>query len=401
LVRRPANGSYSNLLTDARWCRQKVFDCVVRQRRTDESSPVLGSSAVLFSVLGPLRVVDLNGVDVTPRSEQQRRVLAMLVAAWPSPVAVDVLEELLWGGPAPSANALQALVSKLRKVVEPASIERDSRGYTLTGDFTTDLSEFQQLVAAGDVVAAERLVRGEPLAELADVDAVAPERARLGELIRAARRRRIEALVDSPHATDAAAELEALVAAEPLDEGWWALLMRVHHRRGQQAEALRTYQRARRILAEELGLTPGPELQGLERLVLEGADQPVAEPVTIRLSRLPARLSSFVGRESDLAALADAIKAHRLVTLVGPGGTGKTTTALELVRRAAPSGGAIFIALAPLDDRDSIARALVRAIGIPESEQTGFANESPGPDRLDRVVGALTSSSATLVIDNC
>ncbi len=353
-----------------------------------------------FGVLGPLIVVGDGGADITPRSEQQRNVLAMLVAAGPSPVSVDALEEMLWGGPAPSANALQALVSKLRRVVQPVSIERDARGYALTGAYTTDIAEFERLVDVGDFASAEELVRGEPFAELADVASIAPERARVSEMIRVARRRRIESMVER-RVADAAVELEALVAAEPLDEGWWALLMRVHYERGQQAEALRTFQRARRVLAEELGLTPGPELQRLERTVLEGDDQPAAQPPTPWVSRLPARLSSFVGRESDLAALADAVKSHRLVTLVGPGGTGKTTTALELVRRADPAGGAIFVALAPLDDRDSIARALIRAIGLPESEQTGFANESAGPDRLDRVAGALAMSSATLVVDNC
>ena len=134
-----------------------------------------------FDVLGPLRVTDVAGVDVTPRGEQQRKVLAMLVSAAPSPVSVDVLEELLWGGPAPSANAVQALISKLRKVIEPARIERDPRGYALAGEFTTDVAEFERLVAGGDHAAAERLVRGEPLADLADVAAVAAERARLGE----------------------------------------------------------------------------------------------------------------------------------------------------------------------------------------------------------------------------
>ena len=74
-------------------------------------------------------------------------------------------------------------MSKLRKVVEPAQIERDVLGYTLAGNFTTDVDEFERLVAAGDVAAAERLVRGEPLAELMDVAAIAPERARLAELI--------------------------------------------------------------------------------------------------------------------------------------------------------------------------------------------------------------------------
>ena len=233
--------------------------------------PVIGSRAVLFSVLGPLRVIDADGVDVTPRGEQQRRMLEMLAITAPAPVSVDVLEELLWGGPAPSANALQALVSKLRKVIDPVRIERDPRGYLLAGQFATDVDEFERLVAAGDHAGAERLVRGEPLADLADVSAVAAERARLAEMIRAARRRRLEALVEGADAEDASAELESLVAAEPLEESWWALLMRAQYGCGQQAEALRTFQRARRVLAEELGLNPGSELQQLEHAVLDGA----------------------------------------------------------------------------------------------------------------------------------
>src|SRR5262245_21703298 len=136
--------------------------------------------------------MDADGVDVTPRGEQQRKVLAMLVAATPGAVTVDALEELLWGGPAPSTNAVQALISKLRKVVEPARIDLDSLGYQLTGDITTDVAEFDRLTAMGDYAAAERLVRGGPLAELADAPAVAAERARLAEVIRATRRRRIQ-----------------------------------------------------------------------------------------------------------------------------------------------------------------------------------------------------------------
>ena len=122
-------------------------------------------------------------------------------------------------------------------------------------------------------------------------------RSRLAEMIRAARRRRLEAIVEGANAEDASAELESLVTAEPLEESWWALLMRVQYGRGQQAEALRTFQRARRVLAEELGLSPGSELQQLERAVLDGVSATPAEtPAGTRMSRLPARLSSFVGR---------------------------------------------------------------------------------------------------------
>src|SRR4051812_17085284 len=96
-----------------------------------------------FAVLGRL-CVEAGDLDVTPRGEQQRKVLAMLVAMSPAPVSIDALEELLWGGPAPSVNAIQALISKLRKVVEPVQIERDARGYILSGDFTTDRQEFDR-----------------------------------------------------------------------------------------------------------------------------------------------------------------------------------------------------------------------------------------------------------------
>ena len=364
---------------------------------------------MLFGVLGPLRVIGDDGADITPRGEQQRRALAVLVASAPAPVSVATLEELLWRGPPPSANALQALVSKLRKVVAPVRIESDGRGYALRGEFETDVEQLARCVAAGAHDEAERLVRGEPLIDLADLPASAADRARLAEMVRAAKHKRIEAIVEGPNPIDATAELESLVVTEPLDEGWWALLMRVHHRRGQQAEALRTFQRARRLLADELGLSPGPELQRLERAILDGEPPPtdrdtVRDTVPLRRrsrgSGLPARLSSFVGREADLAALAEAIAGHRLVTLVGPGGTGKTTTALELARRSAGDEAA-FLQLAPLVDYDSIGRALTTAIGLPESEQTSFVNESACDDPLDRVVAALADATLTLVIDNC
>ena len=229
-----------------------------------------------FEVLGPLRVIADDGVDVTPRGEQQRRVLALLVASSPTPVSVDAVSELLWGGPPPSANAIQSLISKLRKIVAPTRIEADGRGYSLAGEFETDLDQFERHVSSGEFEAAEQLVRGEPLIDVADAVSVGAERARLSAAIRAARHKRLEAQVEGPSPLDVMAELDSLVVAEPLDEAWWALLMRVQHRRGQQADALRTFQRARRVLADELGLAPGPELRRLEQSILAGT--PVESP---------------------------------------------------------------------------------------------------------------------------
>ena len=217
----------------------------------------------------------------------------------------------------------------------PVQIVGGPGGYSLLGEFATDIAHFERHVAAGEHSAAERLVRGEPLHDLADDLGAAADRARLAGAVRAARHRRLLDAVYGASPLDAVPELESLVVADPHDERWWALLMRAQYRCGMQAEALRTFQRVRHVLADELGLEPGPELRDLEREILTGAAAFVVEPAEPgRAAAMPARLSSFVGRRDDLLALTGAIDTHRLVTLVGPGGTGKTTTALEVVRRA-------------------------------------------------------------------
>src|SRR5690606_700938 len=165
----------------------------------------------------------------------------------------------------------------------------------------------------------------------------------------------------------AVAELESLVVPEPLAEEWWALLVGAHTRRGRQADALDTYQRARRVLAEELGLEPGPALRRAESeiwslaaldTVGDGAtdERPPSVP-THPLDprpRVPVLVQTFVGRERELAELVAAVERHRLITLVGPGGAGKTTTSLELARRIGVD--VAFAQLAPVVDRDGVIR---------------------------------------------
>jgi predicted ATPase/DNA-binding SARP family transcriptional activator len=356
---------------------------------------------VHFGVLGPLRVTADDGSDVTPKSVQQRRVLARLVVSAPKPVSVATLEDLIWSGQPPSANALQAIVSKLRKIVAPAQIVADAGGYALTGEVDTDLAALQRHLDADQHADVERLMRGEPLHDLADDLGTAAERARLAGMVRAAQHNRLRAGVRGASPLDAIAELESLVIADSHDERWWALLMEAQHRCGMQAEALRTFQRARQVLGDELGLEPGPELRRLEQEVLAGAAAYVVEPAPRQgAPRIPARLASFVGRGQDLIALAEAVETHRLVTLLGPGGTGKTTTALELVRRAAIDAAA-FVALSPVSDLDAIVRAFVRAIGLPDAESAAPGRPGLADEPLDRVIAAVGSSSMTLIVDNC
>lgn len=358
-----------------------------------------------FELLGPLRVVAGDGSEVTPRGDQQRRALTALAAAAPQPVSVDALEELLWPDGAPSANALQALVSKLRKAIAPATVTGNGRGYSLDGDWSTDVQEFERLVAAGRHADAEALVRGRPLAELADDSYGAAESARLAARCRTVLAERLTAAVEGDGAAGAVAELESLVTAEPVDERWWGLLMLAYYRSAQQAEALRAYQRARTVLAAELGVEPGPELRAVEqRILAHDPSLSAAQPSPgRRRPTVPARLATFVGRQRELSELDAAFDAHRLVTVTGAGGAGKTTTALEYARRCGDAGGATvsLVELAPVGDEEAIVRALARGIGLPDVDQATFVPGSPSGAPLDRVVDALAATDALVVLDNC
>lgn len=370
------------------------------------------SSPVRVEILGPLRLLR-DGSPVPLRAPQQRRALATLAAAGAEGVAIDRLEELLWPGGAPSVNALQAVVSKLRRLLDPVDIVLDTGRYRLVGPYTTDLEELERRHDALDDAGIERLVRGEPLEEL-DGDPVAiTVRRRVAAVLSAARHRRLDAAVRGDRPESVLAELEAQTVSDPLDERWWCLLMVGHYRAGNQVAALDAYQRARQILAEELGLEPGPELRELERMILVQAESlapassaisRAAPPATgaSHVGRLPARMASFVGRRHELAELAELLHHHRLVSLLGPGGVGKTTTALELARTAESAGfveNAGFVELAAEADHESIVRAFARAIGLPDVEQA--APGTVGSDPLDRVVDALSATQALLVVDNC
>jgi predicted ATPase/DNA-binding SARP family transcriptional activator len=376
---------------------------------------------VRFEVLGPLVVRDGDGIDVTPRGIQKRRLLAALVAAVPDPVSADRLAEVLWPGRPPSANAIQAQMSRLRRDISPAKIRSDDRGYTLAVPLDAiDVRRFEELLTrsasyADDdpaearclLRAAESLVRGRPYDDIADTELGRAESVRLERVTRSALRRRLEIELQSDEHVDAAcAELEALVVTEPVDEHWWALLMTAQYRQGRQGEALRTFQTARGVLGEELGLEPGPELRELEQRIL--AQDPTLRPLRAdstaaprqhdhrRIGRIPNRLTSIIGRDEVLAALGEELTHARLVTLLGPGGAGKTTIATELARRASCS--VTFVEFAPLTDPDSVIPAIASELGISAGDTPAAA---AGLSTLDRVIDAIVGAPHLLVLDNC
>src|ERR671922_729556 len=233
-----------------------------------------------FRVLGPLEV-RREGRPVELRGSKRRVVLALLVLQANEVVRRERLIDDVWGEhqPANAAAALHNHVSRLRKDLGEDVLVTKPWGYVLRADpDSIDLRRFERLVAeARPLAARERheklgealaLWRGPALADLAGEPAVEAERARLDELRLSAVEQRIDARLELGEDADVVPELEELVAAQPLRERLRGQLILALYRSGRQAEALETYRETRRVLVEELGIEPSPELRDLERAIL-------------------------------------------------------------------------------------------------------------------------------------
>jgi DNA-binding SARP family transcriptional activator len=313
-----------------------------------------------------LGTVELVGERDAPLSARQRRLLAALVVRRGEVASVDWLATAVWGDalPADPVNAVQLLVSRLRRALgpEPALLTR-APGYVLAAG-GTDADELTRLLAEAKAQdrperAAERLDealglwRGPAYAEFADEDFVRAEAARLAELRRGAEEERVELALRLGRTEDAIARLEPMVREHPLRDRRRGQLVLALYRAGRQAEALARHEEYRRLLADELGIDPSPELQALHERVLR-QDPGLAEPPDAARARpagnLPAIDGGLVGRAADLAATVTALRGGRVVTLTGPGGVGKTRLALTACAQAAPQypDGAWLVELAPV-----------------------------------------------------
>ena len=245
--------------------------------------------------------------------------------------------------------------------------------------------------AAGRFREALGLWRGPALADVCEVEPLAREAARLEELRLAAVEGRIEADIELGLHAEVIGELEGLVAEYPLRERLWRLLVLALYRAERQADALAAYRRARDLLATELGLEPGEELRRLEQAVLR-QEVPAAPPPARH--NLPAPLTSFVGREQDLARLERLLGEARLVTLTGTGGTGKTRLALEAGARVVGRfpGGVWLAELAGVADPGLVGAQVMGALGVRQ------AGDVPV---LEALICRLRSAELLLVLDNC
>ncbi|MCI0632580.1 MAG: protein kinase [Actinobacteria bacterium] len=282
-----------------------------------------------FKILGHIEVDD-DGGPIGLGGPKQRTVLAHLLLRANQVVPTDVLIDEVWGEEPPGnpRNTLQTYISHLRKAIGRERIDGRSGGYVLHAEpDEVDASRFEALMrearAAPDDPAsvsatlgeALAMWRGPPLADLADEPSLAGEIARLEDLRLTATERWLAAQIDAGHHTTVVGELEVLTQRHPMHERLWASLMLALYRTGRQADALAAYQKARQVLADQLGIDPSPELQELYRQILrqDAALDAAPEP--------PPPTAPSVGLGwIDLAVGAE-FAGYRIDGVLGSGGT--------------------------------------------------------------------------------
>ncbi len=373
---------------------------------------------VRIAMLGPLEVS--NGQEAAGLVSGARlRTLLIALALRPGRlVPTAQLVDGIWGDnpPAGASNALQALVSRLRRALPSAVIDSQPAGYRLVVDQDdVDVVRFERLVAAGraalpddPATAAQTLRealglwRGPALLDVADQDSFQATLTHLEELRLAATEDRIEADLRLGRATEVVTELTTLVAEHPLRERLVGALMRALSQAGRPAEALAAYEQARAALVDQLGTDPSPELSALHTAVLRGEIEP-SPPAAVEAARrtnLRAGLTSFVGRDADIAQVRELIGEYRLTTLIGPGGAGKTRLAVEASRTLLEQvpDGVWLVELAPVTDGADVPAAALAALDLRDPSLVGREHAE---DPSDRLITALRSRRVILALDNC
>ena len=375
-------------------------------------------------LFGELEAV-AEGVPVPVHGAKQRALLALLALQRGRPVGADRLIDVLWGDGQASnpANALQAQIGQLRRTLGASAILTSEAGYALAvGPDDVDVLRFGQLVAEGRRLAGDGeaalasaalgealgLRRGEPLAEFAGAGFAADERAYLDELTLVAVETRAGADLMLGRHGELAAEMEALCRQHPLRERLWELYILALYRAGRQAEALRAYTEVRDRLVDELGIDPGPALRKLQaRILAQDPSLAPASPAPVPAAGPPrsagnlrAQLSRFVGRDAELRQLRAAVRSSRLVTLIGPGGVGKTRLAVEAAAalREEHPDGAWLVELAGVAEPGGVAPAVAAALGAGVAVLPGA---QPAGSATDLIVRYLAGRSLVVVLDNC
>ncbi|MEU9452031.1 BTAD domain-containing putative transcriptional regulator [Streptomyces sp. NPDC048277] len=372
---------------------------VPEQRGPDSSEE---AEALRFSVLGPVRAWR-DEEPLNTGSPQQRALLAALLLREGRTATAAELIDALWG-PEPPSQALAAVrtyASRLRKVLDSGVLVSESGGYAVRGlrEDALDLAVAQELAAEAEKAKSAGILRqardvlnralslwdGEPLAGVpgpyADTQRVRLEEWRL-QLLES----RLDMDLEQGYHAEAVSELTALTAAHPLRELLRELLMLALYRSGRQAEALAVYADTRRLLADELGVDPRPELRELQQRILQAdpslaePSAPVAEPavVPVRPAQLPATVPDFTGRGAFVTELSEVLasaegRVMAVSALAGIGGVGKTTLAVHVAHQARSvfPDGQLYVDLQGAGPRaaepETVLGSFLRALGTADS----------------------------------
>lgn len=363
-------------------------------------------------LLGVTDVCDDLGNPVHCGGAKQRAVLAQLALAANTPMGIDHIAEGVWGEQVPARyrQNLQVYISTLRRALEPARpagtpsrILNHREAYELIcAPDEFDVAVFRAGRVAGEhsltggapgsaareLEAALAEWRGDALADLrgmpfagAEVTGLDAERLRTHELLLDAR------LALGAH-DEVLLQLDALLAAHPEREHLWMQRALALFRSGRQVEALATVRKARDLLLDEHGLDPGPALQTLEAQLL--AQDPALSgdtPPTVRVEPVPVPLTAAVGRSQLVAEVGALVRANRLVVLTGPGGVGKTRTALDVMQELGQS----WVSFADEPDDSDIADVVAARLGEEDlSDAIGVETYTICLDNLEHIHAAGT-----------
>ncbi|MEW2383044.1 BTAD domain-containing putative transcriptional regulator [Micromonospora sp. NPDC047707] len=364
-----------------------------------------------IGMLGPFEVRTDDGGSADVPGARLRGLLIALALRPGQVVPKATLVDWIWGEHPPSdaANALQRLVSRLRKALPEGAVEGQPDGYRLTVDpDAVDAVRFERLVGqARDDAGPQRarrlrealaLWRGAAMQDVGLPDSAALDAAatRLERLRLTAMEDRFDLEVSLGHGAELVPELTDLVAAHPVRERLVIALMRALAAAGRDTEALLVYQRTSEALADALGVDPSPELSALHVALLRGE---VGRREQNRKTNLRAELSSFIGKDEAVTEVGALVARHRLTTLIGPGGSGKTRLATETARRLLDDlpDGAWLVELAAIGADGDVVQATLAGLGLRDA----LLGEAPSMELIDRLIAAIREREALLVLDNC
>ncbi|WP_427895740.1 BTAD domain-containing putative transcriptional regulator [Kribbella sp. GL6] len=361
-----------------------------------------------IGMLGPFEVRADDGSAVDVPGARLRGLLIALALDAGRVVPKATLVDWIWGEqpPADAANALQRLVSRLRKLLP---VEGHTDGYRLRVDpDSVDALRFERLLTRartdqnpqGVHLLREALAlwRGPAMQDIGLTESGAFDAAvtRLDGLRLAATEDRYDAEITLGNGADLVTELTDLVTAHPVRERLVAALMRALVASGRDTEALRVSERTRETLADELGVDPSPELSALHVALLRGE---LVRRDEKRNTNLREELTTYVGKDADIAAVRDLVAGHRLTSLIGPGGSGKTRLATETARTMLGDlpDGAWMVELAAIGADGDVAQATLGALALRDA----LLGDVPEADPTDRVIAAVRERSMLLILDNC